>query len=222
MADDLFRLTVAEAGDALTAGDISSVDLTRSVLDRIDAVDTRTGAYLLVTDRRRAGSGRGGGCAACARRGWPAVGHPAGDQGRALHRRGHDHLRVAHPRRLRAALRRHGRRAPQGRRRRARGQDEHGRVRHGVVEREFGLSPGAQSVGLGEGAGGIERRIGGGGGGGRVSRRAWLGHRRKRAAARGAVWVRGPQAHLRSRVALWAGGVRVVARPGRPANEVGP
>ena len=49
MADDLFRLTVSEAEGSLTAGDISSVDLTRSVLDRIDAVDARTGAYLLVT-----------------------------------------------------------------------------------------------------------------------------------------------------------------------------
>ena len=66
MADDLFRLTVTEADAALAAGDISSVDLTRSVLDRIDAVDGRTGAYLLVTadaalaqaraaDARRAG-----------------------------------------------------------------------------------------------------------------------------------------------------------------------
>ena len=49
MADDLFRLTVSEAEGSLTGGDISSVDLTRSVLDRIDAVDARTGAYLLVT-----------------------------------------------------------------------------------------------------------------------------------------------------------------------------
>ncbi len=66
MADDLFRLTVTEADAVLAAGDISSVDLTRSVLDRIDAVDGRTGAYLLVTadaalaqaraaDARRAG-----------------------------------------------------------------------------------------------------------------------------------------------------------------------
>ena len=49
MADELFRLTVSEAEGSLTAGDISSVDLTRSVLDRIDVVDARTGAYLLVT-----------------------------------------------------------------------------------------------------------------------------------------------------------------------------
>ncbi len=66
MADDLFRLTVTDAGEALTSGDVSSVELTRSVLDRIDAVDARTGAYLLVTadaalaqaeaaDARRAG-----------------------------------------------------------------------------------------------------------------------------------------------------------------------
>ncbi len=49
MTDELFRLTITEAQRRLEAGEISSVELTRSVLDRIDAVDQRTGAYLLVT-----------------------------------------------------------------------------------------------------------------------------------------------------------------------------
>ena len=49
MTEDLFRLTIAKAGALLRAGEISSVELTRSVLDRIDSVDERTGAYLLVT-----------------------------------------------------------------------------------------------------------------------------------------------------------------------------
>ena len=70
MTDELFRLTVTEAQRRLEAGEISSVDLTRSVLDRIDAVDKHTGAYLLVTadaaleqaeaaDRRRSQGGTG-------------------------------------------------------------------------------------------------------------------------------------------------------------------
>ena len=45
-------------------------------------------------------------------------------------------------------------------------QDELRRVRHGVVEREFGVRTGAQSGGAGSRAGRIERRIGGGGGAG--------------------------------------------------------
>ena len=48
MTEELFRLTIANAGCLLGAGEISSVELTRSVLDRIDAVDERVGAYLLV------------------------------------------------------------------------------------------------------------------------------------------------------------------------------
>ena len=70
VASDLFRLTVTEAEAALASGEASSVELTRSVLDRIAAVDARTGAYLLVTadaalaqaqaaDTRRARGGAG-------------------------------------------------------------------------------------------------------------------------------------------------------------------
>ena len=50
---------------------------------------------------------------------------------------------------LRAALRRPRHRATQGRRRRPDRQDEHGRVRHGLVHREQRLSGNAQSLGPG-------------------------------------------------------------------------
>ena len=64
-----------------------------------------------------------------------------GDQGRALHARRTDDLRVANPGELPPALRRHRDRPAEGGRCRADRQDEHGRVRHGRVERELGLSP---------------------------------------------------------------------------------
>ena len=48
----------------------------------------------------------------------------------------------------------------------AAGQAELRRVRHGLVERELGLWPGAESAGAGPRAGRIERRVGGGGCGG--------------------------------------------------------
>ena len=49
MTDELFRMTVDGASHALAAGEITSVELTQSVLERIDAVDGRVGAYLAVT-----------------------------------------------------------------------------------------------------------------------------------------------------------------------------
>jgi len=49
---ELYRLTVHAARDLLQKGEISSVELTRAVLDRIDAVESRVRAYLtLVADR---------------------------------------------------------------------------------------------------------------------------------------------------------------------------
>ena len=74
---------------------------------------------------------------------------------RALHGEGHhlhpareDHRGKPHPRELPRALRRDRRRAP--RRAPARccvGEDEHGRVRHGLVDRELGLLPDPEPVG---------------------------------------------------------------------------
>ena len=54
---------------------------------------------------------------------------------------------VAHPRGLRPAVQRHGRRAARGGRRDRHRQDEPRRVRDGLVHRELGVRPVAQSVG---------------------------------------------------------------------------
>ena len=68
-------------------------------------------------------------------------------QGPLLRRGRAEHGRLAHPRGLPAALHGHrGRRASRRRRPGAR-QDEHGRVRDGLVERELRLRPGAEPVG---------------------------------------------------------------------------
>ena len=47
---DLYYLTVDEAGALLKQREISAVELTRAVLDRIAAVDGRVGAYVTVTE----------------------------------------------------------------------------------------------------------------------------------------------------------------------------
>ncbi|MGY5123599.1 amidase [Streptomyces nigrescens] len=44
-----FELTLAEAADAVAKGELSPVELTGSVLERIDAVEERLGAYVAVT-----------------------------------------------------------------------------------------------------------------------------------------------------------------------------
>ena len=49
MTDQLHRLTLHAAADGLRSGQFSSVELTQSLLDRIQAVDGRIGAYLTVT-----------------------------------------------------------------------------------------------------------------------------------------------------------------------------
>ena len=49
MADELYRLTLHAAAQGLRNGQFSSVELTQSLLDRIESVDGRTGAYLTIT-----------------------------------------------------------------------------------------------------------------------------------------------------------------------------
>jgi aspartyl-tRNA(Asn)/glutamyl-tRNA(Gln) amidotransferase subunit A len=44
----LHELTIEQASGLLKNKEISSVELTRAVLDRIDAVDGKVGAYLTV------------------------------------------------------------------------------------------------------------------------------------------------------------------------------
>ena len=49
MPDELHRLTLHAAAEGLRAGQFTSVQLTQALLDRIQAVDGRIGAYLTVT-----------------------------------------------------------------------------------------------------------------------------------------------------------------------------
>ena len=49
MSNNLFELTIHEALDGMRSGAFTSVDLTRSLLDRIEAVDGDVRAYLTVT-----------------------------------------------------------------------------------------------------------------------------------------------------------------------------
>ena len=143
---------------------------------------------------------------------------PRGGQGHLLHRGHRDHGGLADPRGLRAAL--HLDRRPQpdrGGRERAR-QDQHGRVRDGLVERELGLRPRQEPVGHARacpGAPPAGRRP--------PSPGAWRPARSgptraARSASPRAVRDRRHEAHIRRRLALRRDRLRLLAGPVRTAD----
>ena len=117
-----------------------------------------------------------------------------------------------------APVRRARGRAFDARRRGAARQDQHGRVRDGLVERDLVLRPGAQSLGHRRGARRQLGRLGGGGRGApRARRRPAPTPAARSASRRRFTGVCGLKPDLRRRVALRHGRVRLVAstRPGR-------
>ena len=137
-----------------------------------------------------------------------------------VQRRAHDRL-VADPRQLHPAVRRDGRRAARIGRRRHRRQDELRRVRDGIVQRELGVRPGAQSLGHRSHARRIERRFGGRRRRAVRAARARIRYRRIDPSAGVVLRRRRAQADLRARVALRPAGVRLVARSDRPVHTIG-
>ena len=95
-------------------------------------------------------------------------------------------------------------------------QDQHGRVRDGLVDRAFGVRADGQPVGPRSGPGRQQRRLGGGRRG--VPRAAVDRHRHRRLdpPARGAVRRRRDEADLRAGQPLRDRRVRQLARPDRP------
>ncbi len=139
-------------------------------------------------------------------------------QGPLLHRGGPEPVGLEDPRGLPAAVHRDRRGAPAGGRRGAPRQDEPGRVRDGLLERELRLRAGAQPVGPHARPGRLVRRQRRG----RRRRARAVGarhrHRRLDPPARRAVRHRRPEADLRHRLALRHDRLRLLARPGRPAH----
>ena len=130
-------------------------------------------------------------------------------------------MRLADPRGLGAAVRRHGRRAP------ARGgpadprQDQHGRVRDGLLDRALGLRADPQPVGPRPDPRRLRRRLGRGRGGVRGAARHRHRHRRlDPAAGRRDRHGRG-EADVRRGVALRARLAGQLPRPGRAGHPHG-
>ncbi len=151
------------------------------------SVNPQLNAFVTVEPSARSPTRRAADASDRRRRRRPAHRHPDRAQGRADDR-GHAHdLRLADARELRRALRRARRRGPEARRHRARRQDEHGRVRDGLVERDLVLRPGEESLEPRVRAGRQLGRLGGGGRGAARRRRDRHRYRRLDPPARGAL-----------------------------------
>ena len=169
--------------------------------------------------RRRGGAerlhlGRGGAASGSWRR-CSAWRRAPGGQGSVLHRRDPEPGRLTDPRGVPAAVLGH-RGQPLGRSRRAAvGQDQPGRVRDGLLERELGLRTGAEPLGPLAGSRWLIGRQ-------CCGRRRWSGalgdrhgHRRLDPPAGGAVRDRRAEADLRGVLTLRHDRLRLVARSGR-------
>ena len=153
---DPTRLLAHEMAALLRAGDVSSHELTEAHLAAAERDNHGLNAWLTI-DRERAlaeADAADARLAAAADRPGPrarhaatAAGHPGRAQGPRVRGGRPVHRGLADPRGLPRAIRRaHHRAAARGRRGHP-GQDQHGRVRDGLVDRAFGLRPDRQPVG---------------------------------------------------------------------------
>ena len=195
------------------------MEVTQAFLDRIAAHDGELHAFLHVdadgalataadVDRRRAAGEQ-----------LVAPGRRAGrGQGPALHRGPAHDLRLAHPRGLGAAVRRHrGHPAARGRHADPR-QDQPRRVRDGLVDRALGVRPDPQPLGHRPHARRLRRRLGRRRRGPARAAGGRHRHRRLDPPARCADRHRRRQADLRRGLALRHRRDGQQPRPGRPGD----
>ncbi len=216
-----------ELAASLRAGEVSSREVTAAHLARAHRTDAGLHAWLTLDDERalaeadaadarlaaaRArGSGRARGAPPAARRADRA-------QGPRLAPRRPVHRGLEDPRRLSLAVRRAHHRAAARRGRGDPGQDEHGRVRDGLVDRAQRVRADGQPVGPRACARRLVGRLGGGRR--RAPRPALDRHRHRRLdpPAGRPVRDRRDEADLRPRVALRDRRVRQQPRPDRPVR----
>ena len=199
----LNQATAHELSTRLQQGEITARQLVEAALNRIDAIDGQINAFISVDpegalthaddiDQRRTG-----------RRGVGAFGgHSLGPQRCPLRTRRAHHLWLENPRTLHRPVRRHGRRAAARRRRRLHRQDQHGRVRDGLVLRKLLFRPHLKPPRPRASAGRLQWRLSRGRSCRRNHPRPRLRHRRLSAPTGQLLRRRGPQAHLRPRLAL--------------------
>ena len=196
--------------------EITSRELTEAVLARIAATDEGIGAYLTVTAEAALAQADRADAAIAAGNATAPDRHPPGGQGRALHPRDPNHLRLQDPGKFRARVRRHGHRQAEG----GRGRDRWARPTWtsspwGRPRKTRACSSPA-TPGTRPGAGRFQRRVGRGGGRRHVPGRPGVGHRGIHPAAGLPLRDRRAEADLRAGVPLRPGGLCLFPGPDRP------
>ncbi len=220
LADGAVRRTAAELGAAIAAGETTSEQVTSEHLDRIAAVDGGpSGVHAFLHVGARAGPRgrpRRRRAPAAGERLGPLAGVPVAVKDVVATTGMPTTCGSADPRGLGAAVRRDAGHAAARRRPGDPGQDEHGRVRDGLVDGVLRLRPDPQPLGPGTHPGRLGRRL-------RRCRRRLRGadrgghrHGRVDPPAGGRHRDRRRQADVRRRLPLRAGRPRVQPRPGRP------
>ncbi len=221
--NDLLRADAADLAALIAAGEVSAREVTAAHLDQIAAVDDRVQRLPVRGRRACPGRGRRGRRApAAGDDARPAGRRPAGDEGHL-----HDDRAPRRPAGRGSSkgwmppVQLHDHREAAGCRRGRAGQDQHGRVRDGLLHRELRLLHHPQPVGHVPDPRRFRRRLGRGAG--RLRGSAGHRHRHRRLDPPAGLGHRdgGRQADLRRHVALRRGGDGVLARHPGPVRAHG-
>ena len=219
---ELTTMTAADLSAALASKDVSATEVAQAHLDRIAAVDGRVHAFLHVAveealaaaervDEQRAAGVQLG----------PLAGVPVALKDVFTTTDMPTTAGLPDHRKVAAAVRRDDHQPPAPRRGHHPRQDQHGRVRHGLLDRELRVRPDPQPVGPVPGARRVVGWLGRVGGCVRGAAGHRHGHRRVDPPARSGLRHYRDEAYLRRQLPVRADRVRVLARHARPAGPHG-
>ena len=100
----MHTFTLAELAKKLRAKEFSVTELTKSLLGRIEASQSKLNAFITVTPESALAQAKAADQAFASGKAGPLTGLAARAQGHLLHRRGQDQLRFADARQLRVAI----------------------------------------------------------------------------------------------------------------------
>ncbi len=217
----MYRRSLTELAAGLRAGDFSSVELTRACLDRIGRLDAALNCFVTVTEAQALEAAHAADARLAAGDAGPLTGIPFAHKDIFCTKGVKTSCGSRMLDNFVRALRRHSHAPPAGRRCGHARQDQHGRVRDGLVQRDQLLRAGEKPLGSRARAGRFLGRFGGRGRGAPGAGQHRHRHRRLHPPAGGAVRHHRSQADLRARVALRHDRVCLQSRPGRRVHAFG-